>query len=310
MNAVELVGALRARGIQVAVVNGKLRLRGKGRQPKELIAEALRREPELVALLRGERQTVDGGGLPPPLGDQLTDLLDRLHAHGCKVEPLPDGVTFRSDCPTCGMAAALDITEGEDGVPHIRSRCRCFDPLAALEGLKAVPLSEFRRPKASPPQRLPKPKRPDAVCPCGSTQWRDVPTHGGQSIRRDCARCGRFLSFPLWYGHKEDEPANAQAQDADGGGEAGTDRPTWWPSWAQAFHGKLVRAGCHPKIVVARGNHGKPILAIEADCPGCGWVGGLVSWPLSTGAIHAHCRAGCRPEEVFAGLDKRLKQRN
>ena len=248
--------------------------------------------------------------MPPPLGDQLTDLLDRLHAHGCKVEPLPDGVTFLAACPSCRMAGALDLSEGTDGLPVIRSRCRCFDPLAIFDDLVRVPLSEFRQPKTPPPPRKPKPRKPDAVCPCGSTQWRDVPIHGGRSIRRDCARCGRFLSFPLWYGHKEDEPANAQAQGADGGGEAGTARPTYWPSWAHAFHDKLVRAGCHPKIVVARGNHGKPILAIEADCPGCGWVGGLVSWPLSTGAMARRCRAGCNQKEVAAGLDQRLKQQN
>jgi hypothetical protein len=39
-----------------------------------------------------------------------------------------------------------------------------------------------------------------AVCRCGSTIWRDVAIHGGQSVRRDCGRCGRFLDFPVWYG--------------------------------------------------------------------------------------------------------------
>lgn len=42
---------------------------------------------------------------------------------------------------------------------------------------------------------------PAAVCRCGSTKWRDVPIHGGQTIRRDCARCGRFIDFPLWHGN-------------------------------------------------------------------------------------------------------------
>ncbi len=39
-----------------------------------------------------------------------------------------------------------------------------------------------------------------AICPCGSTEYVDHPIHGGQSLRRDCARCGRFIGFPLWYG--------------------------------------------------------------------------------------------------------------
>jgi hypothetical protein len=28
----------------------------------------------------------------------------------------------------------------------------------------------------------------------------DVPIHRGQSMRRDCATCGRFIAFTLWYG--------------------------------------------------------------------------------------------------------------
>ena len=41
---------------------------------------------------------------------------------------------------------------------------------------------------------------PVPVCRCGSTTWRDVSIHEGQSVRRDCKRCGRFLDFPIWYG--------------------------------------------------------------------------------------------------------------
>ena len=40
-----------------------------------------------------------------------------------------------------------------------------------------------------------KPTKP--VCRCGSTTWRDVSIHDGQSVRRDC---GRFIEFPIWYG--------------------------------------------------------------------------------------------------------------
>lgn len=35
---------------------------------------------------------------------------------------------------------------------------------------------------------------------CGATTWSDTPIHGGRSVRRDCARCGRFVDFPVWYG--------------------------------------------------------------------------------------------------------------
>ena len=38
------------------------------------------------------------------------------------------------------------------------------------------------------------------ICRCGSSSYRDVAIHGGQSVRRDCAKCNRFVSFPVWYG--------------------------------------------------------------------------------------------------------------
>ncbi|MGE3809060.1 MAG: hypothetical protein AB7K24_30725 [Gemmataceae bacterium] len=44
----------------------------------------------------------------------------------------------------------------------------------------------------------PGPAKP--VCRCGSSAWREVAIHDGQSTRRDCARCGRFVDFSHWYG--------------------------------------------------------------------------------------------------------------
>ncbi|MGD9632736.1 MAG: phage/plasmid primase, P4 family [Pirellulales bacterium] len=39
----------------------------------------------------------------------------------------------------------------------------------------------------------------DNLCPkCGHGETRDVPIHGGESLRRDCARCGRFIDFVTW----------------------------------------------------------------------------------------------------------------
>lgn len=37
-------------------------------------------------------------------------------------------------------------------------------------------------------------------CRCGSAETVDVPIHDGRSLRRDCARCRRFIDFPVWYG--------------------------------------------------------------------------------------------------------------
>ena len=44
------------------------------------------------------------------------------------------------------------------------------------------------------------PASPATACRCGSATWRDVAIHDGQSVRRDCDGCGRFLDFPVWYG--------------------------------------------------------------------------------------------------------------
>ena len=38
---------------------------------------------------------------------------------------------------------------------------------------------------------------------CGSDEYIDVPIHHGQSIRRDCAKCGRLIDFPVWYGKSD-----------------------------------------------------------------------------------------------------------
>ena len=42
--------------------------------------------------------------------------------------------------------------------------------------------------------------RPKAVCKCGAHVWKDIPIHTGQSLRRECAACSLFLSWPKWYG--------------------------------------------------------------------------------------------------------------
>lgn len=51
------------------------------------------------------------------------------------------------------------------------------------------------------------------VCRCGSTKYREFRIHGGKTVRRDCAVCGRFLGFPAWHGEKiEDLDKPKQAE--------------------------------------------------------------------------------------------------
>src|SRR5262245_37466487 len=84
------------------------------------------------------------------------------------------------------------------------------DLLTRLKAHKADLLTMLRpAPEGAPDLPAPKSDAPATpttpLCRCGSTTWRDVPIHGGQSARRNCGGCGRFIGFPVWYG----KPANA-----------------------------------------------------------------------------------------------------
>ena len=39
---------------------------------------------------------------------------------------------------------------------------------------------------------------------CGSDQYQDYAIHNGRSIRRDCAKCRRFIRWPKWDPSQED----------------------------------------------------------------------------------------------------------
>ncbi len=113
----------------------------------------------------------------------LADLLADCEAYGIRLLLAGDG--------------SLTIDAPQDALtPELLDRLRAnkADVLAflrpATEATLAPPLALSDTPA----------KPAKAVCRCGSTTWRDVPIHGGQSVRRDCDRCGRFLDFPVWYG--------------------------------------------------------------------------------------------------------------
>jgi len=50
---------------------------------------------------------------------------------------------------------------------------------------------------------------------CPSRRFVDVAIHDGESTRRDCAECGRFAAFTVWYGEPTPRP-----QDGPGCGGA------------------------------------------------------------------------------------------
>jgi len=82
----------------------------------------------------------------------------------------------------------------------------------------------------------------------------------------------------------------------------------WWPSWMMAFQRRLEQAKLEPRLVVARGHRGVPVLSIEATCPACRRPGTLAAWPWSSGLAFGYCRGGCKDAEVFRCLDKLAKR--
>lgn len=96
----------------------------------------------------------------------VAELLAYCNAHGVRLAARDSG-GLEIDAPQAALTPAL---------------------LECLAARKAELLATLTAPAAPP------------VCRCGSTSWHDVPIHGGQSVRRDCAGCRRFIGFPNWYG--------------------------------------------------------------------------------------------------------------
>jgi hypothetical protein len=128
-----------------------------------------------------------------PAPGSAADLLAELDGLGIQLEADGEHLRFRPrEKVTADLAGRMKMHK-----PELVARLKAHkaELLAVLrpahESAPALPA-----PTGDPPAKLTK-----AVCRCGSTTWRDVPIHGGQSVRRDCGRCGRFLEFPIWYGN-------------------------------------------------------------------------------------------------------------
>jgi hypothetical protein len=111
----------------------------------------------------------------------LTELLADCDAHGIRLLAADDG-DLTIDAPKDALT------------PDLLHRLKANK--SELLGLLR-PMSDTAPPAAIKDTRMNPTK---SVCRCGSTTFRDIPIHGGQSVRRDCGRCGRFIEFPMWYG--------------------------------------------------------------------------------------------------------------
>jgi hypothetical protein len=113
----------------------------------------------------------------------LVDLLAECSGHGIRLAPT-DGGGLEIDAPQGALT------------PDLLARLKTHkgDLLGMLRPAPKVAPALIVATRDAPA----KPMKP--VCRCGSTTWLDVPIHGRQSVRRDCARCGRFIDFSMWYG--------------------------------------------------------------------------------------------------------------
>jgi hypothetical protein len=106
------------------------------------------------------------------------------------------GMTLLDEARTAGQTLRAD-----GGKLVIRGPASAEPLVRRLLANKAAVLSALApMPDAAPAAGRCKLAPAEPVCRCGSVRWRDVPIHAGQSVRRDCGRCGRFLAFIVWYG--------------------------------------------------------------------------------------------------------------
>jgi hypothetical protein len=148
--------------------------------------------------------TATAPACPPPLSDDLIELLDERAAIMEFDAGLDAGTADRlAREAVMGRSVVEPLVPAEPvGVDHASLAAR-FHPLVddavrrfggSVRLLQADddPFRNGRQAVAS--------RRQGAVCPCGSDRWIDVPIHDGQSVRRDCARCDKFIRHVRWYG--------------------------------------------------------------------------------------------------------------
>jgi hypothetical protein len=184
-----------ARGIRLAPADGGLAIDGpRDAMTPDLLARLTEAKADLLRLLGHAGHAVPTAPAAPANLDDtpvvaVDDDADGTDASG---NPTIDPDTL-PPCPGCGpMLDAWRDWLGRwhcarcgrgRGLPPRSPRPR---PGGAASNLNA-PTASGR--SASAP-----------CCRCGSSRFVDVPVHGGASLRRDCAECGRFISFPVWHG--------------------------------------------------------------------------------------------------------------
>jgi hypothetical protein len=116
--------------------------------------------------------------------------------------------------PGCDGYLKIDAPRGSL-TPEFLDRLKAHKTEILSLLLRAADFDVDNAPNAEPAPVIEPNTSKNAVCRCGSTAWRDVLIHDGQSLRRDCGRCGRFLGWPIWYGSHDTlsyEPATSKSE--------------------------------------------------------------------------------------------------
>jgi len=122
-----------------------------------------------------ERPVRNDKPTPEPLTDNDPNDWDSLD------EPI--------DCPQCG---SFDCWWDMLGGRH----CKKCDPPSTSHRLRWLREKQMAR---LPEKRRERPLGPH--CPrCCSERFVDIEIHNGQSLRRECAVCKRFIGFSAWHG--------------------------------------------------------------------------------------------------------------
>jgi len=174
-NSIEILTKIRQAGGSILVEDGDLRISAPGGllddQDRAVLAE---HRDQLVELLDQELTALQWvEGLDPSEQDRLVDQAGQEWSEivdGAEIDSLAERL-FRSGGPV-----------------HIG--------VVVKEVLASVGIEVEVEEVVEAEDQQPAP----VVCRCGSRSYVDVPIYGGESMRRDCAGCDRFLGFSNWHG--------------------------------------------------------------------------------------------------------------
>ena len=202
MEGLTLLQEAKAAGLTVIADGDKLIVRGP-RRLEHVARKLLDHKPDVLPIVKAlnlAKLVIPGSWTVMSVDDQAET-------------PIDDAIDPPDPCPNCGgIAMWWPVSTLEN--PEPAPRCdACDPPDAAMKLLNRTEQIRRRCPRAEgygpnwwaattdEPASCKLHDEPNGVrChKCSSTEYVDVPIHGGRSTRRDCRRCGAFIDFTRWY---------------------------------------------------------------------------------------------------------------